>query len=235
MKFLKEMKWEALMTGFFYILLGIVALVIPETMEKTLAYLIGVVLILAGAVSMICYLLRDPHENYYHNDFVYGLISIALGCIALYKVEIVIGLVPFLLGLLVLVSGCTKLQDVIDMKRLNYGNWVVMLAVAVVNVGLGVLLITNPFKAANLLFRLLGVSLILSGLTDCVTTVYFAGKISRFLKGKEKVYEPKEKKEGEAKSAIVQTQSEDSDLQTDLKMIGGAAEDEDMQKPLDAE
>lgn len=185
MKFLKEMKWEALLTGCFYILLGIVALVIPETMQKTLAYLIGVVLILAGAISMICYLLRDAHENYYHNDFVYGLISISLGCIVLYKVEIVIGLVPFLLGLLVLMSGCTKLQDVIDMKRLNYGNWVAMLVVAGVNVVLGILLLANPFKAANLLFRLLGISLILSGLTDCAVTIFFAGKISRFLKGKD--------------------------------------------------
>ncbi len=199
MKFFKEMKWEALLTGCFYILLGIVALVIPETMEKTLAYLIGVVLILAGAVSMICYLLRDAHENYYHNDFVYGLISIALGCIVFYKVEVVIGLVPFLLGLLVLVSGCMKLQDVIDMKRLDYGNWVIMLAVAAVNVGLGVLLVANPFWAAVLLFRLLGISLILSGVTDCFTTIYFARKITRFLKGKEKPREISKKKEDERK------------------------------------
>ena len=184
MRFLKDMKWETLLTSCFYILLGIVALVIPETMQKTLAYLIGVVLILAGAISMICYLLRDAHENYYHNDFVYGLISIALGCIVLYKVEVVIGLVPFLLGLLVLMSGCTKLQDVIDMKRLDYGNWVAMLVVAGVNVALGILLLVNPFKTAGLLFRLLGISLILSGLSDCAVTIFFAGKMNRFLKEK---------------------------------------------------
>ena len=36
MKMLKELKWEAILTGVLYILLGIVALVIPETMQKTL-------------------------------------------------------------------------------------------------------------------------------------------------------------------------------------------------------
>ena len=35
MKMLKELKWEAILTGVLYILLGIVALVIPETMQKT--------------------------------------------------------------------------------------------------------------------------------------------------------------------------------------------------------
>lgn len=182
MKILKEMKWEALLTGVMYIMLGIVALVIPETMVKTLGYLIGIVLILAGAVSMICYLLRDAHQNYYHNDFVSGLMGIVLGCAVLYKVEFIISLVPFLLGVLVLISGCAKLQDVIDMKRMNYGNWIVMLVLAGINVALGILLICNPFKAATLLFRLIGAGLIFSGITDCITTVYFANKIKNYLK-----------------------------------------------------
>ena len=42
MKLFKEMKWDALLTGVLYVLLGIVALVLPETMEKTLGYLLAV-------------------------------------------------------------------------------------------------------------------------------------------------------------------------------------------------
>ena len=117
MKMLKELKWEAILTGVLYILLGIVALVIPETMQKTLGYLIGIVLIVAGLVSIICYLLRDARENYYHNEFVFGILGIVLGAVVLYKVEIVISLIPFILGVLVLCSGCSKLQDAIDLKK----------------------------------------------------------------------------------------------------------------------
>ena len=51
MKMLKELKWEAILSGVLYILLGIVALVIPGTMQKTLGYLIGIVLIVAGLRS----------------------------------------------------------------------------------------------------------------------------------------------------------------------------------------
>ena len=174
MKMLKELKWEAILTGVLYILLGIVALVIPETMQKTLGYLIGIVLIVAGLVSIICYLLRDARENYYHNEFV------LLGAVVLYKVEIVISLIPFILGVLVLCSGCSKLQDAIDLKRLDYGSWLGLLIVAAINIILGVVLIYNPFKAAILLFRVLGVVLILSGAGDCFSTIYFARKLRRF-------------------------------------------------------
>lgn len=180
MKLLKQIKWDTLFMGVLYILLGIVALVIPETMEKLLGFLIGVVLIVAGAVSMISYLLRDAHQNYYHNDFLHGLLGILLGIVVLYKVDIIISLVPFLLGTLVLVSGLSKLQDVIDLKRLEYGNWIFMLVLAVINIILGLILIFNPMAAATLLFRLIGIGLIFSGLTDCVTTIYFAGKIRNY-------------------------------------------------------
>lgn len=178
----KGLKWDVITTGILYILLGLVALLLPETMEKTLGYLLGIVLILAGAISMIMYLLRDAHENYYHNEFVFGLVGIALGILVLYKVEFIISLIPFLLGLLVLVSGCTKLQDVIDMKRLDLNSWIPMLVLAVINVLLGVLLIYNPFQAATLLFRLLGIGLILSGATDVIATLFFAAKLRQFIK-----------------------------------------------------
>lgn len=181
MKFLKQIKWEALLTGVLYIMLGVVALLIPETMERFLGYLIGVILILAGAVSMISYLLRDAHQNYYHNDFQHGLIGIALGIMILYKVNVIISLVPVVLGVLVLVSGLSKLQDVIDLKRMEYGNWVVMLVLAIINIVLGLVLIFNPMKTAAFLFRLLGVGLIFSGATDCFITLYFAGKIRNYL------------------------------------------------------
>ena len=72
------------------------------------------------------------------------------------------------------------LQDAIDLKRLDYGSWLGLLIVAAINIILGVVLIYNPFKAAILLFRVLGVVLILSGAGDCFSTIYFARKLRRF-------------------------------------------------------
>ena len=180
MKMLKELKWEAILTGVLYILLGIVALVVPETMQKTLGYVIGIVLIVAGLISIICYLLRDAKENYYHNEFVFGLVGMVLGAAVLYKVEVIISLIPFILGILVLFSGCSKLQDAIDLKRLGYGSWIGMLVVAVINIILGIVLICNPFQAAIVLFRVLGVGLIISGVSYCFSTIYFARKFHKF-------------------------------------------------------
>ena len=180
-KLMKQMKWDVILTALLYVALGCVALVMPDTMVRTLGYLIGVFLIVAGAVSMICYLLRDAHQNYFRNDFVYGLVLIAIGIIVLYRVDWIVALVPVILGVMVVASGCRKLQDVIDMKRMEYGSWVLMLILATLNVVFGVVIILNPFETAVLLFQLVGVGLIVSGVTDCVTALYFAGKIKHYV------------------------------------------------------
>lgn len=185
MRTLKELKWDNLLTSLLYIIIGIVLLIFPETTARTLGYLVGGVAILAGAVSIICYLLRDAHQNYFRNDFVYGLAGIALGCFIFYKVDLIISLIPFILGLLVVISGCSKLQDVIDMKRMGYGNWVFMLILAVINVIFGIVLMCNPFDTAVVLFRLIGAGLVFSGVSDGIVTLFFAGKVKRYMKDQE--------------------------------------------------
>ena len=52
--------------------------------------------------------------------------------------------------------------------------------ILIINIILGIVLICNPFKAAIVLFRVLGVGLILSGVSDCFSTIYFARKLRRF-------------------------------------------------------
>ncbi len=194
MKLLKTIKWEALLKGIMYILVGVVALVVPDTMVRTLGYALGVILILAGAVSMICYLLRDARQNYYHDDFMYGLLGIGVGCFVLYRVDWIVSVIPILLGIMVLVSGASKLQDVIDMKRLESGSWIVMLVLAVLNLAIGFVLLLYPFETAMLLLRVVGAGLIFSGVTDVAATVYFANSITSFQRKEKAAMAEEEKK-----------------------------------------
>lgn len=177
---LKQIKWETILRSLLYVVLGIVAVVIPETMVKTLGYLIGILLIAVGAVSIICYLLREAGQNYYRNDFGYGLVGIAVGVIFLNRVEWLISLLPLILGVMVLASGCGKLQEVIDMKRAGCDSWIVILIMAALNAAFGIVLIINPFKTALLLLQLVGVGLIFSGITDCVTLFYVKHKMKGY-------------------------------------------------------
>ena len=185
----KASKWDVFFKGLIYIALGLVVFLMPEKIESFLGYVLGGALILTGAVFIISYLLREPIMNYDHNGFVNGIAVMAIGSIVLFKMNLVVSLLPLGLGLLVLISGVTQLQDCIDMIRLKYKSWGLMLFFSILNIILAVVLLIDPFKAAMTMFKVMGVGLILSGITDIYSMFYLAGKYAKYQKAMMKLKE----------------------------------------------
>lgn len=178
---IKEMKWSMLLSAALYMVLGLVLVIFPATTAHTICYMIAGIAIVVGLVNLVVYFTRNITRNYYRNDFVMGLLMVVLGIFVIYKADLVIALVPFIIGLCIVVSGLFKLQGALDVQRMG-GNSVLILALAVVNVVVGILMVLNPFESAILLQRLLGVGLLFSGLTDMASTLYLSGKMHSYIK-----------------------------------------------------
>lgn len=177
----REVKWSMLLSAALYIVLGLVLVIFPATTARTICYMIAGIAIVVGLVNLVVYFTRNITRNYYRNDFVMGLMMVVLGIFVIYKADLVIALVPFIIGLCIIVSGLFKLQGALDVQRMG-GNSVVILGLAIVNVVIGILMVINPFESALLLYRLLGVGLLFSGLTDMVSTLYLSGKMHHYMK-----------------------------------------------------
>lgn len=178
---LKEMKWNMLMSAALYIVLGLILLIFPATTARTICYMVAGIAIVTGLVNLVVYFTRNITRNYYRNDFVTGLLLMVLGIFVIYRVDLVIALVPFIIGLCIIVSGLFKLQGALDVQRMG-GNAVLILGVAVVNVVIGILMMINPFESALLLYRLLGAGLLFSGMTDLASTLYLSSKMHGYMK-----------------------------------------------------
>ena len=178
---LKEMKWNMLMSAVLYMVLGLILLIFPATTARTICYMVAGIAIVIGLLNLVVYFTRNITRNYYRNDFVMGLLLMVLGIFVIYKVDMVIALVPFIIGLCIIVSGLFKLQGAPDVQRMG-GNAVLILGVAVVNVVIGILMMINPFESALLLYRLLGAGLLFSGMTDLASTLYLSSKMHGYMK-----------------------------------------------------
>lgn len=182
----KEMKWNMLLSAVLYMVLGVILVLFPATTARMICYMIAGIAIIIGLVNLVVYFTRNITKNYYRNDFVMGLLMIILGIFVIYKVDLIIALVPFIIGLCIVVSGLFKFQGALDMQRMG-GNAVLILALAVVNVVIGVLMVINPFESALLLYRLLGAGLLFSGLTDLVSNLYLSRKMHSYRKKMDEV------------------------------------------------
>ena len=171
----KKLKPTAAFYGLICVIIGIIDLVNPEKMLNIIAYALGISAIVCGLIFVIVYMARDVKYNLNNNDFISGLVAVVVGIVILLKWQQFMELLPVVLGVLIIVSGCIKLQDAIDLKKLKHPAFVMMLVMALVFIVFGSVLVANPFKSEIILMRLIGVSLIIAGMTDLFTSVFFDG------------------------------------------------------------
>lgn len=179
MKFFKELKWNSIVSSLIYIGLGIILFFMPGTSLEVILNVIGIGTIMVGILSLIRYFTYDARDSFYRNDFLFGLIGIAIGALIFLRKDIFGSLIPFILGIAILISGFVKLQDAIDASRLGYKNSIIYIILAVINIIAGIVVIFNPFTTAVMLFMIIGISLIYSGISDIISTVYLSRKIKK--------------------------------------------------------
>ena len=179
MSLLKQLKWNLILLAVIFIALGIVLILWPGATMKTICYLLAAMLLAIGVVSLINYLRKDISGIIYCYDLVVGLCAILGGILVIVKVDKLTDLIPAVLGFLVTMSGIMKMQNSVDMLRLGHGTWHVAFAMAIVNIVAGIVLLMNPFEAAQILIMCLGIALVYSGITDLYVTISISRRLSR--------------------------------------------------------
>ncbi len=175
---LKDLRSSSILPALFCLVYGIVLIIWPDISSNFICYAIGAAIMLVGVVFVIRYIRKDLVRDFYRKDLVIGLIAISLGLVALLRVELIKGLIPTILGIAVLFSGIVKLQNAIDMFRMQYTYWYFILILALLNIGFGILLIVEPIWIVDVVFVLIGCGLVYSGISDLVT-LYFVSKTIR--------------------------------------------------------
>lgn len=185
MEQVKGMKWQSMLTAALFVIMGIVLIIYPETTAETICYVVGIAGVVIGIFTVLAYVFRDVQKNYYRNDFVIGMMEVLLGAFILYKADLIIELIPCVLGMLVVFSGIGKLQNCIDLRQMQCGKDLVFFVMALVNMIFGILLVIDPFDDIEILYISIGAGLLVSGVTDAFATLYMAKKMRDYMKVKE--------------------------------------------------
>ena len=179
MNLLRHLKWNLILLAVIFIALGVVLILWPGATMTTICYLLAAMLLALGVVSLINYLRKDISGIIYRYDLVVGLSAILGGILIIIKVDKLTELIPVVLGFLVTTSGILKMQNSVDMMRLGHGTWHVAFAMAIINIAAGIVLLIDPFEAAQVLIMCLGIALVYSGITDLYVTIAISRRLSQ--------------------------------------------------------
>ena len=103
-----------------------------------------------------------------------GVITAGLGLFTLARPAVVASFLPVVFGLFILIDGCSRIGTALDLARRKGDKWWLLLLLSLLSIGLGLLLLFNPFGAAVSAVMLCGVLLIAEGAVNLGCVVYAA-------------------------------------------------------------
>lgn len=173
-EYLKKIKWESLFTALFAVVIGILFLCFPDSSSLVLCYAGGSIFIALGVIYCVRYLFSERIFGSY--IFIFSLLLIVLGIFCLVKPNTIKAIITIIFGLFLLVDGIVKMQEGIELSRAYVKGWWSVVALGIITIALGVVVMFGTFENV-MIFA--GVSLIVDGICDAVTTLVFSSKIRK--------------------------------------------------------
>lgn len=159
------------------IVIGVLLLIDPTGFTSGIIILLGVLLAAAGIKSVVGYFRTDPEAAAQQSALAKGLFLAGAGLFCIFRSDWFIAAFPLLTvfyGVLILLSGISKVQWAVDLFRLKQPYWYVTLIGAVLSLAFGAIVLVNPFASTAALWVFIAVSLIVEAVADILS--FFLGR-----------------------------------------------------------
>lgn len=188
-KFLKS----SIISAIGLAILGILLVFESELTIVSISYVIGAILVAIGTVAILNFV-NDMKKNVKNElNIVYGIGMVVLGIIVISNPKGVASIIPFILGVLIIINSAAKLQYSLELKKDNNKLWNSTMIMALITLLCGLLLVFNPFSGAEFITKVVGVLLFIYAVTDIISSL----RIRKTVKNIQKVIENNTVKEAE--------------------------------------
>ena len=157
------------------LIIGILLLVNPVGFTSGIIVAFGVVLMIMGAGSIIKYFRTEPEEAAVNQSFVKGLVELLAGAFCAFNAPWFLVTFPVLTlvyGVVILITGLTKLQWMVDIIRMKRSKWFWAAISAAISIICGITIITSPFSTTAVLWMFIGISLIVEAVFDMIGSIF---------------------------------------------------------------
>lgn len=177
-KFFTKLKWEKLVTAIVAIVLGIVFVADPNGSGDAVCKVAGVAMIVLAAAMLIRYI---TSARLFPENLIFSAVLLLLGIFFIAKSGVVMTVLGLFFGIFLVIDGASKIRDGIDAAKAKMQGWWIWFILALLTIVLGILVMFGES-----VMTLLGVSLIVDGVSDIVTTLWLSAGVRRVKKEIEK-------------------------------------------------
>ena len=154
-------------TSVFYILFGLCLALMPvETMNVLCKVVFGLVLIGAGVYHILIFVLEKDNSTIL--DLFSGVIVLVIGIFLFMNPTVVVKLLTLMLGAFILVDSIWMMRGSMKLKKRGQGVWKAFLVESLIFIGLGVLILVNPFSEIKMTVQISGCIFVANGVLDII-------------------------------------------------------------------
>ena len=155
-----------------FCVIGLVLILVPETVFTWLGRLLGIFVIVFGGIKLVGYFSRDLFRLAFQYDLAFGILLVVLGILTLSHPNDTMGFLAVILGIPVLADGLFKIQIALDSRRFGIRRWWLILILAVLTCAVGIILVFRPAVGILVMTMLMGVSLLLDGILNLCVALF---------------------------------------------------------------
>lgn len=218
--FMKKVFRSSMITSIFLLILGLLLIIASEATIISISYIIGSILVLLGVIGIINYIRKYNTEDKNELDFIYGLVTVVLGLLIISNPKAIASVIPFILGILIIITSATKLNYAFQLKTDENDLWKSTLLLSVLTTILGIILLFNPFAGAVVITKLVGGIILAYAILDIISSITIRRNVRHFQKAIEDVVEENVTVEAEVISEHEEDKKEKPKKETKKKKGG---------------
>ena len=159
-----------IISSVFYLAFGLCLILIPDQTVNIICKIIfGLVMIAAGIYHIVIYAAEKEKATIL--DLFTGVIVMVLGVFLFFTPQIVIKILPYLLGAFVLVDSIWKIKGSYRLKKAERGRWKALFIGSVIFIVLGISMLFYFFLGVKKMILFSGIILAADGVADIVFLV----------------------------------------------------------------
>lgn len=170
--FLKKIKADYLVSSFLCILLGIVFIIWKTQVLDVMGSVFAVILVVIGVIYLSSFFLQVVTNGL---SAIMGGIVLAMGIWFLLQPEIVVSIIPVLIGVVLIAHGARALMETFAAKKYGYDAWGINMILAILSLVFGILCVINAFGIMQKAIIVVGIILIYNG----VSNIWIASRSSK--------------------------------------------------------
>ncbi|MBR2544023.1 DUF308 domain-containing protein [Candidatus Saccharibacteria bacterium] len=172
---IKKLAWSAVMESLALIILGVLFIVLQDTIVKILAYLIGVFFLVKGGFQIISYYMEKGQNDLFNNGLLSGVISVLIGVALLLVGEDIANVFRVVIGVIIIYESLVRINTASKLSVAKINAWKYILVVALIMLVIGIFVTFN----SGAVITLVGWMMIISGIIGIVGDAVFIQYVNK--------------------------------------------------------